>query len=44
MLNKFENIMVADIPVIVLNNVKIRDLNPLVNGIRLNDLSKMWEL
>lgn len=41
LLNKFENIMVADIPVIVLNNVKIRDLNPLVNGIRLNDLSKM---
>lgn len=40
LLNKFENIMVADIPVIVLNNVKIRDLNPLVNGIRLNDLSK----
>lgn len=40
LLNKFENIMVEDIPVIVLNNVKIRDLNPLVNEIRLNDLSK----
>lgn len=40
LLNKFENIMVADIPVIVLNNVKIRNLNPLVNGVRLNDLSK----
>ncbi len=40
LLNKFENILVSDIPVIVLNNVKIRDLNPLVNGIRLNDLPK----
>ncbi len=38
LLNKFENILVADIPVFVLNNVKIRDLNPLVNGIRLKDL------
>ncbi len=41
LLNKFENIMMTDIPVMILNNVKVRDLNPLVNGIRLSDLSKM---
>ncbi len=39
LLNKFETISISDIPVIVLNDVKVRDLNPLVNGIRLNDLS-----
>lgn len=38
LLNKFETISISDIPVIVLNDVKVRDLNPLVNGIRLNDL------
>ena len=34
-LYEFENISKEDIPKIVLNNVKIRDLNPLLNGKRL---------
>ncbi len=38
LLKKFETILVSDIPVIVLDNVKIRDLNPLVNGIRLSNI------
>jgi len=37
LLNKFENITMEDIPVTILNNIKIRDLNPLVNGIRLKN-------
>lgn len=40
LVNQFQNIALSDIPVITLNNVKIRDLNPLVNGIRINDLLK----
>ncbi len=43
LLKKFETILVFDIPVIVLDNVKIRDLNPLVNGIRLNNILKNEE-
>lgn len=39
LLNKFETILFSDIPIIVLNNVKIRDLNPLVNAIRLNNFT-----
>ena len=38
LLNKFENIALKDIPLTILDNVKIRDLNPLVNGIRLKSL------
>lgn len=40
LLNKFETIPISDIPVIVLNDVKVRDLNPLVSGIRLNNFSR----
>lgn len=40
LLNKFETVLVSEIPVITLNNVKNKDLNPLVGGIRLNDLLK----
>lgn len=36
LINKFENIAKEDVPETILSNVKIRDLNPLVNGIRLN--------
>ncbi len=43
LLKKFETILVFDIPAIVLDNVKIRDLNPLVNGIRLNNILKNEE-
>ena len=35
---KFENVTIEEIPVFNLDNVKIRDLNPLVNGIRLKEL------
>lgn len=38
LLNKFENIMMEDIPIINLKNVKIKNLNPLVKGIRIKDL------
>lgn len=38
LLNTFKNIKASDIPVITLENVKIRSLNPLVNGIRLKSL------
>ncbi len=38
LLNKFENITIEDIPVTILNNVKNRDLDPLVNGVRLSNL------
>lgn len=38
LLSTFENIKACDIPVITLENVKIRSLNPLVNGIRLKNL------
>ncbi len=40
LLKKFETILASEIPAIVLDNVKTRDLNPLVNGIRLNKLLK----
>lgn len=36
LLNKFENIKMEDIPITDIKNVKLRDLNPIVNGIRLN--------
>ena len=35
LINNFETIKLEDIPNIELTNVKIRDLNPLVNGKRL---------
>lgn len=38
LLTKFENITMDNIPVTILNNVKIRNLDPLVNGIRLSNL------
>lgn len=38
LLIKFENITKNDIPDTILENVKIRDLNPLVNGLRLKSL------
>lgn len=40
LLDKFENITIEEITDTVLNNVKVRDLNPLVKGIRLKDLLK----
>lgn len=38
LLYQFENIKIKDIPVTILKDVKIRDLNPLVNGIRIRNL------
>lgn len=37
LVNKFENIRLDEIPTTKIENIKIRDLNPLVNGIRLNN-------
>lgn len=34
----FKNIIKSDVPLTDLGNIKIRDLNPLVNGIRLKDM------
>lgn len=42
LLNMFENVVLEDIPNIGLNSVKPRNLNPLVAGNRLNDLSKKY--
>lgn len=39
LLMKFENITKEDIPTTILENVKIRNLNPLVGGIRLKNLN-----
>lgn len=36
--NKFQTVTMEEIPVTVLDNLKTRDLNPLVDGIRLNNL------
>ncbi|MEG1009785.1 MAG: HD domain-containing protein [Bacilli bacterium] len=41
LLDKFENIKKKDIPIIKLANIKKRDLNPLVDGIRLNEVIKI---
>ena len=38
LLNKFMNVKKEDIPLTKLDNVKIRDLNPLVNNIRLKEI------
>lgn len=40
LLNTFENITSKEIPTTILENLKARDLNPLVNGIRLNHCNK----
>ncbi len=40
LLSKFETVLVSEIPEVVIENVKNKDLNPLVGGIRLNDLLK----
>lgn len=40
LLTTFENITREEIPATILENVKARDLNPLVNGIRLNHYDK----
>lgn len=40
LLTKFENITIEDIPVTILNNVKNRNLDPLVNEVRLSNLLK----
>lgn len=37
LVNKFENIRLDEIPTTKIENIEIRDLNPLVNGIRLNN-------
>jgi len=37
---KFENVTEDEIPLTILNNVKVRILNPLVNGDRLSNLFK----
>lgn len=34
----FKNIKLEDVPSTLLGNIKVRDLNPLVNGIRLKDM------
>ena len=34
----FKNIIKSDVPLTDLGDIKIRDLNPLVNGIRLKDM------
>ena len=37
-INLFKNIIKSDVPLTDLGDIKIRDLNPLVNGIRLKDM------
>ena len=34
----FKNIIKSDVPLTDLGDIKVRDLNPLVNGIRLKDM------
>ena len=37
-IESFKNVKKEEVPIINLGNVKIRDINPLVNGVRLKDM------